>query len=454
MAQKKEPCNLKRDFTLIFCITVILIAAPHAAPAQAARTLSLKEVLEEAGKNNPSLLAVRKNSESKKLALALTDGWPMPEAGVMFDDIPQGSRNPKDAVMTEMSLSQEIMNPVKLIAMRGMAQSEAGMAEADFHAQRIKIYAETKNAYYDFLSARKAVEIMEENQNLMRQFNRAAESKYATGSSPLQDVLRSRTELSLMESDILTMKAMSRAAMNRLNYMLGRRADSPLEVEEEFSPSVFDFNGEELQKNSEDSPALKSMAWEVEMARSGLSAARSLPWPDFKVSFSLLRTKNSDTGGAMGGMGSSGMGTTNSWKLGFMVMLPLWFGQYSAKMDAAGAALESAQASLADMRNMAAMDLSMALGEAQSASRRITLYENTIIPQTEQAFSSLIVEYTNGRADFMPVMDSLNTLRGSRLDYYKAKVDYEKSLSALEKISGRPLFPAAAKNTEQGENRE
>jgi hypothetical protein len=63
----------------------------------------------------------------------------MPELGVMFEDIPQDFSG--KAMMTEFSLSQEIMNPVKLIAMRKMAKSEAGMAGADFAVKQMQVYA-------------------------------------------------------------------------------------------------------------------------------------------------------------------------------------------------------------------------------------------------------------------------------------------------------------------------
>jgi outer membrane protein TolC len=124
-----------------------------------------------------------------------------------------------------------------------------------------------------------------------------------------------------------------------------------------------------------------------------------------------------------------------------MVMLPLWFGQYKAKVRAANAGVAAAQAALSDMRNMASMDLSMAVNEAQSARRLIDLYAKTVIPQSEQTWQTVITAYRNGRGDFMTVMDSLTTLRNARLDYYKSRVDYEKALAGLEQIIGQPYFP-------------
>jgi outer membrane protein TolC len=122
-----------------------------------------------------------------------------------------------------------------------------------------------------------------------------------------------------------------------------------------------------------------------------------------------------------------------------MAMIPLWQSKNSALVKSAAANLEASQASLTAMQNMAALDAQMAVVEAQSAWRRIDLYKNTIVPVAEQTLQAGIVGYTNGKVDFMAVLDSLNSLRNARLDAYKARVDYEKAVASLEKAIGQPL---------------
>jgi outer membrane protein TolC len=187
------------------------------------------------------------------------------------------------------------------------------------------------------------------------------------------------------------------------------------------------------------------MAWGVEMARTNVSMAKREFWPDFKIDLGLTGTK---TMGRVEVLDSMGMGTGTyemvnntdyTWKVGFMAMLPLWTGQYTAKIQSAQSGVEAAQATLDDMRNMTGMELSMALNEAQSAWRLIGLYQNTVIPQAERAYQASMVDYTNGKTDFMAALDGLVTLRNARLDYYKSRVDYEKALAYLEQLTGKPI---------------
>jgi outer membrane protein TolC len=421
-----------------------MLAAFH-IPAQE-HPLTLQQTLDLAGNNNPALLASRQRWLEKQRGIAITSGWPMPEFGVMLDDIPTSGGKP---MMIEYSLSQEIMFPAKLIAMRNMAKNEAGMAGADFQVKQMQVYVTVKQAYYDLLYAQKSLEIMSENLELMRQFNTVAAANYASGTSPLQDTLRSQTELAKMETEIVNMEAMERMARSRLNYLLGREAETSLAIEEEFSNAAPEFDLAELRRLSQNNPAIQSMAWEVEMARSNVSMARAEFWPDFTLSFSfrqstvmdpmLMKMMDTRTGRADYSLDMRET-NRNSWSVGFMVMLPLWFGQYKAKLNSAASGVAAAQAALADMRNMASMDLSMAVNEAQSSRRLITLYEKSVIPQAEQTWQAVITAYRSGRGDFMSVMDSLTNLRNARLDFYKSHVDCEKALAGLEQIIGQPYF--------------
>ena len=93
---------------------------------------------------------------------------------------------------------------------------------------------------------------------------------------------------------------------------------------------------------------------------------------------------------------------------------------------------------------MTELDVQMALTEAQSSWRQIELYKNTIVPQAEQTYQAAIIGYTNGKVDFMTVLEGVNTLRNAKLGLYKAKVDYEKSAINLEKAVGKPLFTGGA----------
>lgn len=414
-------------------IMTLLITVPSLA-AENQEVLSLQQLVDTAVKNNPAVIESQKRWEEKQARIPLAKAWANPQLGIMKDDIPTGTLNPFDAMMTEYTFSQEIMNPAKLKAMGKMAGSDAEMAKANYQDKQMEVYTTAKTAYYDLLYANKALEIGKANQELMGQLVQIAQVNYSTGMVPLQDTLRAQTEFSKMTTDLLSMASMAAVAKAKVNTVLGRKADTPFMVKEEFSAPPPNFDLAKLQTEAEaGKPAVLGMERQVDMAKNGVELAKKQQLPDYQFSVGYKDRKQTmmDT-------------QPDTWKMEFMVMLPIWQGKNKAEIKSAEANLNAAQASLNNMQNMTGLDLQMALTEAQSAWRQINLYKNTIVPQAEQTYQAGVVSYTNGKVDFMAVLDSLNALRNVRLDYYKARVDYEKAAANLEKAVGKPLFTSGA----------
>lgn len=420
--------------TLVLTTLMALLVTIPVLAAENQETLTLQQVVDTAVKNNPAVVESKKRWEEKQARIPLATAWPNPQLGIMKDDIPNSSLNPFDAMMTEYSFTQDIMNPAKRKAMGKMAGSDAEMAKANYQDKQMEVYTAAKEAYYDLLYADKALEIGKENQQLMGQLVQIAQVNYSTGMVSLQDTLRAQTEFSKMTTDLLSMASMVAVAKAKVNTVIGRSADAPLTVQEEFSAPAPDFDLAKLQQEAQaGKPAVVGMERQVEMAKNGVELAQKQQLPDYQFRIAYKDRKQS-------GMDAA----PDTWKMEFMVMLPLWQDKNKAEIKSATANLEAAQASLTNMQNMTGLDLEMALTEAQSAWRRIDLYKNTIVPQAEQTYQAGIVGYTNGKVDFMAVLDSLNALRNAKLDYYKARIDYEKAVAKLEKAVGKPLFANGA----------
>lgn len=414
-------------------VLTTVVAFSVAAPTMAAESqepLTLQQIVNEAMKNNPAVVESQKRWEEKVGRIPIATAQPNPKLGIMKDDIPNGTLNPFNAMMTEYTLSQEIMNPSKLKAMGKMADSDAQMSKANYQDKQMEAYTAAKEAYYDLLYAGKALEIGKENQQLMGQLVQIAQINYSTGMVPLQDTLKAQTEFSKMTSDLYSMASMEAVAKAKVNTAMGRSADSPLAVKEEFNapPPNFDLAG--LQKlATESKPAVLGMQRQVDMAQNGVTLAKKQQLPDFEFQIGYKDRKQTE------------METQpDTWKVEFMAMLPIWQGKNKAEIKSAAAGLDAAQAALTNMRNMTALDTQMALTEAQTAWHKMDVFKNTVIPQAEQTYQAGVVGYTNGKVDFMAVLDSLNALRNVKLEYYKARTDYEKAAANLEKAVGKPMF--------------
>lgn len=418
----------KRFKGLTVFALVAVLAVNVAVPVYAADRLTLADVVTATMNNNPSVIEMEKRAEEKDRRITVAKAWPNPTIGIMKDDIPTTTWGPGQAMMTEYTFSQEIMYPGKLSAMGKMAASDALMAKENYREKKLQLYIDAKQSYYDLLYATRALQVGKEVQLLMGQLAQLAQINYSTGMVPLQDTLRAQTEFSKMTTDLLNMAAMEAVATAKLNTLMGRPADAALTVSEEFNAPPPNFDLAALQNDAAAlKPALRGMNAQVDMARSGVSLAKLQSAPDFEIRLGYKEPKDKEMNPA-------------TWKAEFMVMLPLWQGKNRAEIDAANANLGASQAALQNMKNMVGLDVQMALVEAQTAWRQIDLYKTTILPQSEQSYQAAVIAYTNGKADFMAVLDGLATLRNAKLGYYKAQIDYEKAAANLEKAVGKPLF--------------
>lgn len=426
---------LKRKTLALTALMVLSIAVPAIA-AESQEPLTLQQIVDTAVKNNPQLTESQKRWEQKSAGIPVASAWSNPKFGIMKDDIPAGTLNPFNGMMTEYSLTQEIMNPSKLKAMGKMAESDALMAKANYQDKQVEIYTNAKQAYLDLLFASKALEIGKENQQLMGQLVQIAQINYSTGMVSLQDALKAQTEFSKMTTDLLSMSSMETVAKAKLNIMMGHSADTLVSVKEEFTAPPPNFDLGALQKSAaENKPAVLSMQRQVEMGQRGVELAQKQKLPDYELQLGYKSYKKTEMPEDF---------KPNTWKVGVMAMLPIWQGKNQGQIKSAAADLDASKASLTNMQNMTSLDIQMALVEAQSAWRQIDLYKNTIIPQAEQTYQAGIVGYTNGKVDFMALLDSLNALRNAKLDYYKARINYERAAANLEKAVGKPLFTSVA----------
>lgn len=448
MNSKKSRTKRTGLFTSLI-ISGLVLSSSWSYVFAAEQPLTLQEIVNTAVKNNPAVVETQKRWEEKINKVPAATTQPNPTVGLMKDDIPTGSLNPSKAMMTQISLSQEIMNPSKLKAMGKMAENDAFMSKAGWSDKQVEIYAQTKQAYYDYLYAKQALVIGKEAQQLMGQLAKLAQVNYSTGMVPLQDTLKAQTEFSQMTLDLLNMASMEAVAKARINNLMGRSTDTAFEVQEEFMapPPNFDLAGL-VKTATAEKPSIAGMQYGVSMAESGLTLAKKQQLPDFELRFGYKKNKelmvepNPMWMGAMTPDESPVMFEPRkpTWSIEVMAMLPIWQGKNKADIKAAQASLEASKAALQNMKNMTELDVQMTLTEAQATWRQIELYKNTIIPQAEQTYHAAVVGYTNGKVDLMTVLEAVNTLRNTKLGLYKAKTDYEKAVATLEKTVGKPLF--------------
>ena len=79
------------------------------------------------------------------------------------------------------------------------------------------------------------------------------------------------------------------------------------------------------------------------------------------------------------------------------------------------------------------------LSRMRSTERQLALFEDALLPQTEQALYSTEAAYSTGTAGVIDLLDGERKLLDVRLGLARLETDYMKALADLERAVGSPV---------------
>lgn len=122
--------------------------------------------------------------------------------------------------------------------------------------------------------------------------------------------------------------------------------------------------------------------------------------------------------------------------------VPIWGPNYRDSMGAARAEGAAHRADRDAAVNAADADLETALSAVRDAQRRIDLYRDTLIPQAETTFQSVLGGYQSGRSTVASALLAQRDLLELQLELAKSRARHARAWAALEAVVGRNVEPA------------
>ena len=386
---------------------------------------TLEQVVSVALKENPDLKASYQLWQASRNRISQALAPSKPQLGVRYEGLPLGSFNLSQYELRTFLFSQELMFPSKYFSMRKMSLSESDIASSFYQDKKLEITQKAKSAYLDFFMNLKSIEVIQENLSLLEHFLKVAQIKYSTGEAPQSDILKAQVELARMNNELVTMKAMLEVSKGRLNILMNRLPSTPLSIQTDVAIPDFTWVLSDLQdKAAYSNPMLSASKSMVDAQKSSFSLAKQDYLPDFMFQYMRMKT-------------NQGM---RNWGLEFWASVPFWFFlKEKNEVNEKKANLLSAESGYQNMKNEISFDVQMAYVNTQVSYRLMKLYQESFLAQAEEALKVAEANYTADVTDFLTLLDAQRTLRETRLDYYKAIVDYLQNLASLERAVGANL---------------
>jgi outer membrane protein, heavy metal efflux system len=422
----------------IFTVGVISLAlvanASYASAQERPETLSVPVAVEIAIKDNPNLAEMQARYEALAEVPSQVGALPDPTVNLNAMNFPTDNYDRDQEAMTQLQIgfSQVFPFPGKLNLKEEAAEYDAQAAGHSVDEVRLQLIKNVKGKWWQLYYLDRALETVDINQVLLRQFITVAKTKYETGMGLQQDVLLSQLELSKLIDQEIQLQAIRRNQAIQLNILMDRPANNELILLGQVSkvmPELVDED-ELYQKAELTRPLLNQMETRVDAAQSRLDLAKRDYYPDFTLGMTYGdRTGDNPLprGGARSDFVSVMVG----------VKIPLYAGRKQSKaVSQKSFELQKNRYALLDEKGVVMGAISSAVTDYHRAKQQFSLFGSGIVPQAQQTVESMLAGYQVSEVDFLNLVRSQMTLFNYQLQYWKALSDAKQALARLEAAVG------------------
>lgn len=417
-----------------FLLVVGLVWAPFGVASATPEDNALNEVeltLEAATqlalRANPDLAEMQSRYEAMAAIPSQVGTRPDPVLSVNALNFPTDTFDFGQEAMTQvqLGLSQKLPFPGKLSLREEAAKYEADAVLHSVGETRLRLVRDVRSLWWTLFYLDRALETVDRNQNLLRQFVQIAKTKYEVGDGLQQDVLLAQLELSKLLEQSINLAGARRNESAKLNRLIDQSTDVVLVLPASVSRELPKVAPEtELFRRGEvNRPTLSQQRSRIQAAQSRVKLAKKDYYPDFTLGAAY---------GFRSGENPGGMGDRSDlFSVRLSVNLPIYQGRKRAQaVDQRESELAGARYALADEVNAMRSEISQAQAVFIQARDQLKLFETGILPQSRQTVESMLAGYQVSEVDF------LNLVR-SQITLYNYETLYWRSLSAANQALAR-----------------
>ena len=421
---------------LMLCLVVKLPMNAFASDGSATESLlTARKAVLVALEDNPGLAAMQNRYEALQELPSQVGSLPDPMININAMNFPTDSFDRDQEGMTQLQFgfSQEFPFPGKLDLKEQAATFDAIAAGYSVDEMRVRLANSVKTTWWQIHYLDRALETLEKNKELLRQFIAVAETKYETGRGLQQDILLAQLELSKLIDQGISLVALRKHQSIQLNTLMDRPASTRValaDVDPSSMPGI--LSETELFAIADESrPTLKEKETQVEAALTRLELAKKDRYPDFKLGV-MYGERAGDNPPFMGGS------RADLFSVMLGVKIPLYAGRKQSRaISQQTAEVAKNRYALIDEKSAVRSAIATAITDYQKSREQNELFSTGIIPQAEQTVQSMLAAYQVSEVDFLNLVRSQMTLFNYELLYWKSFSEANQALSRLEAAVGR-----------------
>lgn len=399
-----------------------------------ARNESLQDLITEATKVSPKIKMLQSKFNVAKSNIEIGTNLPDPVLTLGLANMPTNTFSFKQEPMTGkiVGLSQAIPFPGALSSASDVKSVDTLIINQEISDLRNKIRKDISDLYYSLQVIREEIRLSNESIKLLNQISNVVKRKYEVGNASLQNIIQVEVQITRVKDKLESLKGKEKSAIARLNALLLRMESSEIYTDKITPIISYNVKSDSLLEIARlNRPLLQKIKFGELKAQFMKKQAEYSFYPNFKLGIQYSqRDYNYKTDMNFPDFLSVVVGIT----------IPINYGGNKTEKVNRAINLESFYN---DQYNSSLQNLQHSFGsinakisELESREKLIT---KSLLPQAEQSYKASIADYQVGKIDFVNVIKAENDILNIKTELAKVRVDYSKSISKLEYLSGKQL---------------
>jgi outer membrane protein, heavy metal efflux system len=415
---------------LRLCLAAAICLGRAAAQDHKFEALKLDQLIEDALKRNPEILAAQKKYEAARQRPSQVSSLPDPMFSPGWNSngnpLPGAGLGRETTSNIGFSVTQEIPYPGKQRLRADVARKEADALLAEFQGVELSVISRLKQAFFRLHHYYAAREVLERDRAVLKSLLSATQARYSTGKAAQQDVFKAQLQISLTDNKLLQLDRERHVREAEINSLLNLPSNTPLPKPEEPHFGAVPETLVDLQTAArERSPVRVRDQKMTEKAETALNLARKDYYPDYAIS---------------GGYYNMG-GLPPFYSFRADIRIPLYF-RSKQRAAVTEQAMTAAQARHEYEAAGLALDLRIAddYAQADTAYHVVEAYRTAILPQARLTVESSLASYESGTVDFMSVLSNQTAALEYEMDLHEQMLNYHLAVVRLEEATGMDLM--------------
>jgi outer membrane protein TolC len=313
------------------------------------------------------------------------------------------------------------------------ALESANAAQEQYESAKLKLFYQVKEAYFEYVYLRQAFAVMEENVQLLTYLENVVMAKYRSGSVPHSSLIKAQVESDKLRDQLKSLEDMLNPVKARLNSVMNRPPQAHLPAPMGIAIDTVQIPDEQLVAwLKESNPDLRANEYLAAKEKFSIDLAKKNYFPDITVGVDYIITGDA----RMPGVTDSGKDPLIAM---LTVNLPLWWGKNKAAVNEAQAKYQSALKQQQSIENDLLSQLEMVLYQFREAQRKMSLYNEALLPRAQQSLNVTQSAFEAGKVDFLNLIDAQRTYLEFELSLARATTNYAQRLAELEMLVGREI---------------